>query len=125
MVNAIITDTILSISKDSIPYIILAFRYNNEKEERKFIETPPFSLINPRTETLDNSSMGRTIETVLEVIGAASWENIKGKVVRLDLIDDNKIKSIYNVIENNFIPVFKIKTEDIENELETEEKVEE
>ena len=69
--------------------------------------------------------MGRTIETVLEVIGAASWENIKGKVVRLDLIDDNKIKSIYNVIENNFIPVFKIKTEDIENELETEEKVEE
>lgn len=131
MINAIITDTLLSISKDNIPYLILAFQYIDENEQKRGIETPPFALIDPRIETLDNSSMGRTLETIFNVIGVFNWESLKGKVVRLDLVDGNKIKSIYNILENKFLPILEVKTEENKetNEnmeaIDVEEKVEE
>lgn len=131
MINAIITDTLLSISKDNIPYLILAFQYIDENEQKRGIETPPFALIDPRIETLDNSSMGRTLETIFNVIGVFNWESLKGKVVRLDLVDGNKIKSIYNILENKFLPILEVKTEENKetNEnieaIDAEEKVEE
>jgi hypothetical protein len=78
-------------------------------------------LIDPRIETLDNSSMGRTLETIFNTIGVFNWESLKGKVVRLDLVDGNKIKSIYNILENKFLPILEVKTE--ENK-ETNENIE-
>lgn len=88
-------------------------------------------MIDPRIETLDNSSMGRTLETIFNTIGVFNWESLKGKVVRLDLVDGNKIKSIYNILENKFLPILEVKTEENKetNEnievINAEEKVEE
>ena len=134
MINAVISDTLLSISTDNIPYLIFAFQYIDENEEKRGIETPPFALIDPRVETLDNSSMGRSLKTIFNVVGVLNWESLKGKVVRLDLIDGGKIKSIYNILENKSLPILEVKAEEDEeipevNEnievIDTEEKVEE
>lgn len=87
-----------------------------ENGKRVDMKTPPLVLIGT-DETVQQSSLALGIITILNTVGVDCWENLIGKVVRLDFTEDNQLLAIYNVIEDIKIPIYTAKNNTNEEEV--------
>lgn len=99
MVNALIEKTQLGRTADNLLYAIFTFLYV-ENDTTVKISTEPIFLIDPSTETIDNSGAASKLLSIFAVIGVNAWENLIGTAVRIDFNEERKITSIRNFIGN-------------------------
>lgn len=105
MINAKVINTELSFSSDNIPYVIFDFQYNDPEKGDTRIATPPILLINPQNETLQNSSLAYSLKDILNTVSASRWEDIVGKIVRLDFSEEGLIQTILHPIADLKLPL--------------------
>jgi hypothetical protein len=86
-----------------LPFVILNFNCKNKDDDDITIATKPIFLINPQKETLDNSAAAATILSILSTVGASYWEELTGKIVRIEINDNNEITSITHAIDSRYI----------------------
>lgn len=115
MYNAIISHHILGINQDNIPVMILSCTIM-EDNKHKVVQTKPITMIAPQ-ENLAQSSMAQLFTTVLSTAGAASWEDLTGQSVRIELNENDEIIKIGHIIEDVF---FNIVEDEVEDNGETE-----
>ena len=86
MINAQITNAILGMTSEQIPFVQFEFQYFKEGESTPSkAATRCIFLLNSDSETLDNSSMARSLVTLFMIAGAPTWNDIIGKVVRIEV----------------------------------------
>lgn len=88
MRNARILNSILGIDEQKSMVVRLAFSYLDNQEE-KYITTPNIKL-----------TSFNDIITLLNIAEAQSWESIIGKVVQIELDNDNLV-SVANIFDKN------------------------
>lgn len=62
-------------------------------------------MINTNFETLQNSSLAYSLKNILNTVDANKWEDIIGKIVRLDLSNEGQIQAISHPIESLKLPL--------------------
>lgn len=126
MINAVISNTILSFTEDNL-YIGFSFQYidkSGDKPEVKTVSTKPIYLVNSG-ESWGNSAAAGILATIFDMLGASEWSKIKGMNAQIDIDNEGNIIKIANIYdEDKFITLTTINPEkgvkDVE-EVEVEE----
>lgn len=124
MINAVISNTILSFTGDNL-YIGFSFQYidkSSDKPEVKTVSTKPIHLVNDG-ESWGNSAAAGTLATIFDMLGASEWSKIKGMNAQIDIDNEGNIIKIANIYdEDKFITLTTIDPkEEVVEEVEAEE----
>lgn len=122
MINAQITNAILGMTQKQQPFAQLEMQYlkDGEQTASKTV-TPPVFLINADTETLDNSSMARSFVTLLMIAGAPTWNDVLGKVVRIEVDEKNVVTKLQNALSDLYVVLAPSKEDGVPAEENSEE----
>lgn len=117
MTNAQIVEAVMGITSQNIPYIQIAV-----KEQTKTDPTvlDPIFLIDPNSESLQQSSMGEGFVSFLQVCGAMSWNEVVGKIIRVETNEDGKIIELYNAISDFHVGIGNFSEEESSPALDAE-----
>ena len=104
MINAQITNAILGMTPEHIPFVQFEFQYFKEGESAPSkAATRYIFLLNADSETLDNSSMARSLVTLFMIAGAPTWNDILGKVVRIEVNEKGLVTKLQNALSDLYI----------------------
>lgn len=104
MINAQITNAILGMTPEHIPFVQLEFQYLKEGETTPSkAVTGCIFLLSSDSETLDNSSMARSLVTLFMIAGAPTWNDILGKVVRIEVNEKGVVTKLQNALSDLYI----------------------
>lgn len=104
MINAQITNAIFGMTSEHIPFVQFEFQYFKEGETTpsKAITRCIF-LLNSDSETLDNSSMARSLVTLFMIVGVSTWNDILGKIVRIEVNEKGIVTKLQNALSDIYI----------------------
>ena len=104
MINAQITNAILGMTSERIPFVQFEFQYLKEGETTPSkAVTGCIFLLSSDSETLDNSSMARSLVTLFMIAGAPTWNDILGKVVRIEVNEKGVVTKLQNALSDLYI----------------------
>lgn len=104
MINAQITNAILGMTPEHIPFVQFEFQYLKEGETTPSkAVTGCIFLLSSDSETLDNSSMARSLVTLFMIAGAPTWNDILGKVVRIEVNEKGVVTKLQNALSDLYI----------------------
>ena len=104
MINAQITNAILGMTSEHIPFVQFEFQYLKEGETTPSkAVTGYIFLLSSDSETLDNSSMARSLVTLFMIAGAPTWNDIIGKVVRIEVNEQGIVTRLQNALSDLYI----------------------
>lgn len=104
MINAQITNAILGMTPEHIPFVQFEFQYFKEGETTPSkAVTRCIFLLNSDSETLDNSSMARSLVTLFMITGAPTWNDILGKIVRIEVNEEGLVTKLQNALSDLYI----------------------
>ena len=104
MINAQITNAILGMTSEHIPFVQFEFQYLKEGENTPSkAVTGCIFLLSSDSETLDNSSMARSLVTLFMIAGAPTWNDILGKVVRIEVNEKGVVTKLQNALSDLYI----------------------
>ena len=122
MINAQITNAVLGITQTQVPFAQFEFQYLKEGETTPSkAATSPVFLFNPDTETLDNSSMARSLATLFMIAGTPVWNDIVGKVVRIEVNEKGIVTNLQNALSDLYITLALTKEDDVPAASDSEE----
>ena len=123
MINAQITNAILGMtSEQHIPFVQFEFQYFKEGETTPSkAVTRYIFLLNSDSETLDNSSMARSLVTLFMIAGAPTWNDILGKVVRIEVNEEGVVTKLQNALSDFYITLTTLEEESEKESLVTTE----
>ena len=104
MINAQSTNTRLGMTPEHMPVVQFEFQYFKEGESTPSkAATRCIFLLNSDSETLDNSSMARSLVTLFMIAGAPTWNDILGKVVRIEVNEQGIVTRLQNALSDLYI----------------------
>lgn len=104
MINAQITNAILGMTPKHIPFVQFELQYLKEGETTPSkAVTGCIFLLSLDSETLDNSSMARSLVTLFMIAGAPTWNDILGKVVRIEVNEKGVVTKLQNALSDLYI----------------------
>lgn len=112
MVNAIISDKIMGINNEGIPYVQFQFIVKGELNEEinsnlTTVRMTPIFLLK-EGDTLSNSGMAESFVMILQCIGVTEWEAVLGKTVQIEFDDKNNVTKMANILDEENYIVFSI-----------------
>jgi len=121
MINAIISDKIMGINNEGIPYVKFQFIIKGELNEETnsnltTVRMTPIFLLK-EGDALSNSSMAESFVMILQCIGVTEWEAVLGKTVQLEFDDKNNITKIANILDEENCITFSANTQEAETEV--------
>lgn len=121
MVNAIISDKVMGINNEGIPYVQFQFIVKGELNEETnsnltTVKMTPIFLLK-EGDTLSNSGMAESFVMILQCIGVTEWEAVLGKTVQVEFDDKNNVTKMANILDEENYIVFSINKPEAEPEV--------
>ena len=121
MVNAIISDKVMGINNEGIPYVQFQFIVKGELNEETnsnltTVRMTPIFLLK-EGDTLSNSGMAESFVMILQCIGVTEWEAVLGKTVQVEFDDKNNVTKMANILDEENYIVFSINKPEAETEV--------
>lgn len=121
MVNAIISDKVMGINNEGIPYVQFQFIVKGELNEETnsnltTVRVTPIFLLK-EGDTLSNSSMAESFVMILQCIGVTGWEAVLGKTVQVEFDDKNNVTKMANILDEENYIIFSINNQEVEPEV--------
>lgn len=121
MVNAIISDKVMGINNEGIPYVQFQFIVKGELNEETnsnltTVRMTPIFLLK-EGDTLSNSGMAESFVMILQCIGVTEWEAVLGKTVQVEFDDKNNVTKMANILDEENYIVFSINKPEAESEV--------
>lgn len=105
MINAQITNFVLGMTEDNVPFTQLEVQYIGEDSKPVRAATDRIFLVSPQTETLANSAMAQAYVTLLMIANSPTWNELTGKVIRVEVSEDGKITKLQNALTDLYVDI--------------------